>query len=426
MSRRHALLVGIDRYPGFGPEARLAGAVADARAMADVLVARHRFEPRDVRLLLDAAATRDALVDALEALRRRLRPGDEALVHFSGHGSQILDREGDEGDGLDETFVPTDSGRGEAENRDLVDDEIHRWAAGVLAVTPRLTLVFDCCHSATLHRRGWRVRAVAPDLRPDPPRPAPFPFSEPQRDVEVGPRPLVLAACRDDEHALELPPAVAGAARGAFSHHLVEALRDAALATWRELFDTAAAGLARHCPEQHPQLSGDRLDLPLFGSADAPDPRQGGRHLLALAARPDPYGLDLDLYRSRGGAWRPLGEEGFREGDRLRVVLRHAHERELYVYLLDVGLTGRVTLLFPDPNGHEALDPGLSLDVGARRGDELDLHLPPDLPSGRRSGTGHLLLLASPQRISASRLHAGRLEDGSVAVLVRPYRLRRA
>ena len=102
----HALLVGIDRYPGFGPEAQLAGGVNDARVASELLQERLSLSPGDLVRLLGGQATRAAIVQALEAMLGRVRRDDAVFFYFSGHGSQITDREGDEGDGLDETLVP--------------------------------------------------------------------------------------------------------------------------------------------------------------------------------------------------------------------------------------------------------------------------------------------------------------------------------
>jgi len=422
MSRRHALVIGIDTYPGFGPESQLAGAVRDAETMAAVLTERHGFAPGDVLRLFETEATRGAILEALEELRRRVSDDDQVVLFFSGHGSQMPDREGDEGDGLDETLVPCDSSHAEAENRDITDDEINHWAASVLEVTPHLTLIFDCCHGGTLQRPGWRIRRVPADLRPVellPPSPVIW------RDVDPGPRPLVATACRDDEAAVELPPSVAGADRGAFSFHFIEALRRAGKrATWRKVFARATRALAVHCPDQHPQLSGDGLDVPVFSGGRTADRGQAGRRLLDLAARPNRAGLVMELYRSRGGAWMRQAEPSFVEGDRLRVDLHHEHEREVFVYLLDVGLTGTVTLLFPDLEGHEPLEPGLTLTVGERRGDALELFLPHDLPPHRPGGVGHLIAIVSENRRSTPRLLSGS-DIGVLAAIARPYRLSR-
>ncbi len=50
--RRHALVVGIDDYTGTGFPS-LGYAVADARAVARILIERYGFEQEDVKLLLD-------------------------------------------------------------------------------------------------------------------------------------------------------------------------------------------------------------------------------------------------------------------------------------------------------------------------------------------------------------------------------------
>ncbi|HEX9736118.1 MAG TPA: caspase family protein [Thermoanaerobaculia bacterium] len=429
MSRRLALAIGIDRYPGFGPESQLAGAVRDARTMAGVLVERHGFAPADVLVLTDEQATRRAVLDALADLRLRAGGGDHVVVFFSGHGSQMTDREGDEGDGLDETLVPYDSGRDDADNRDVTDDEINEWASRVLEVTPHVTLIFDCCHGGTLQRPPWRVKRVPPDLRPIaelPPSPVPR-----RRDVEAGPRPLVATACRDHEVAVELPPSIAGVARGAFSFHFIAALRQASPGeTWRELFERTMRALAADPLDQHPQLSGDGLDEAVFGGARRGARGHGvGRRLLAVAGRPDAYGLTMKLFRRRRGAWRRASPPSFVAGDRLRVDMSHGHARALFVYLLDVGLTDTVTLLFPDVDGHEALDDGAILTVGARRGDALELFVPDDLPQERGGGVGHLLLVASEGRLSTARLLSGSVEaltDSDLSVIAIPYRLRRS
>ncbi len=86
--RRHALVVGIDAYADAAfPD--LTYAVADARAVAKLLVESYGFAPDDVRLLLDSGATRAALERALEDWacdRGRVAADDLFLVFFAGHG----------------------------------------------------------------------------------------------------------------------------------------------------------------------------------------------------------------------------------------------------------------------------------------------------------------------------------------------------
>ncbi|MCG8460814.1 MAG: caspase family protein [Holophagales bacterium] len=481
--QRRALLVGIDRYPRFGPEVPLRGAVRDAVVLAELLIEGYGFAAEDVRLCLGARATRAALLARLDGLLARVRPGDSVLFFFSGHGSQMTDREGDEGDGLDETLVPVDSGRGRHENRDISDDEIHLWASKVLAVTPGLTLIFDCCHAATLHRPAWRVRSVPPDLRPThllPPSPVPV-----ERQVSRGPAPALLAACGDAELAYELPAEVAGVDCGAFSDTLTAVLAEAARQsscsrelTWRGVMETVRARLSLLAPAQNPELSGEGLDAPIFLSSAPPPPcgtsigmypapsavapsgvapsgaarsadssetrvqtlpeaaserylapwRAPSRRWLAWAdsASADrATGLRWQVYRSRRGPWRRLGSETLAVGDRLRVDVRHDHHAGLQVYLLGVGVSGHLRLLFPEADGHELLDPGPTLTVGDRSGDALELTWPADAQPDLQVGRGYLILVASPGRLRASQLLSGLVGPASEArVLVEEYRLR--
>jgi len=79
--RYYALVIGINRY------ARLPAlftAVNDAESVASVLQSRYGFESRP---LLDAAATRANIVDAVSSYRRNLGANDNLLIYYAGHGN---------------------------------------------------------------------------------------------------------------------------------------------------------------------------------------------------------------------------------------------------------------------------------------------------------------------------------------------------
>jgi hypothetical protein len=158
---RRALLIGINDYQAFP---NLRGALNDVELLGGVLESRFGFAPEHVRRLTDAQATRAGILAALAALAREAGPEDVVYVHYSGHGSQVEDVDGDEGaDGMDETLVPHD-GRTEGVP-DITDDEL----AAALASLPagRAVVVLDSCHSGTATRGGVAVhtRSVPPDRR---------------------------------------------------------------------------------------------------------------------------------------------------------------------------------------------------------------------------------------------------------------------
>lgn len=153
-----ALLVSISRYPqGSGWE--------PIHASADALLARSLlsacgYADTGIASLTDEQATKRAILAALKKLCTDTRPGDCLYLHFSCHGQQMMDDNGDEEDGLDEALIPYDAlfwympGEYEGENH-LRDDEL-----GDLLLCLRrragpeghVTVVLDACHSGTGNR----------------------------------------------------------------------------------------------------------------------------------------------------------------------------------------------------------------------------------------------------------------------------------
>ncbi len=262
--RVNALVVGVDVYPYLDPDRRLRGAVADAHAMAALL--RDRIQHLDLATLIDNDATRTAVLNAFDGLVSSTDTGDEALLYWSGHGSQVPNQPGtdEEEDGWDESLVPYDSGRGQHPNRDIVDDEIYERLKALNETTDRVTVILDSCHSGTAVRTG--VRGLPRDLRNagttsrvrtrpgehELPRGASGWLPLPNSEVRY----LLLAACRDDQEALELP--FRGQMRGAFTWALCRELeRTRPGATWGDVFMSAASDIAfSTMGAQIPQIEG--------------------------------------------------------------------------------------------------------------------------------------------------------------------------
>jgi hypothetical protein len=128
----------------------LRGCLNDANDMAS-LAQGNGFTNPAPQMLVEAAATSQAVTAAIGAAAATLQSGDILFITYSGHGSQVVDVTGDETDRLDETWVLWD--------RQLLDDELRAlWAqfrAGV-----RIFLLSDSCHSGTV------ARALAVTLTP--------------------------------------------------------------------------------------------------------------------------------------------------------------------------------------------------------------------------------------------------------------------
>lgn len=139
---RRAVLIGINRYRV--PGADLRGCVNDVTNMRQVLVKYCGFRPANVRVLTDFRATKKAMQSAIASLIRSGRKGDVLFLHYSGHGSNVPDRDGDEADRRDEVLCPTD-----LDWKDPLTDDWLRTTFNKLRPGVRLTVVMDCCHSGT-------------------------------------------------------------------------------------------------------------------------------------------------------------------------------------------------------------------------------------------------------------------------------------
>jgi hypothetical protein len=143
----HVGLNAVDpaRYEGW--DGQLAACEFDAADMA-ALAGAVGYQ---ATTLLTQAATREAVIGAIEGAAAAMQPGDIFLMTYSGHGGQVPDFSGVEalertGDFEDETLCLHDG--------QLVDDELYAlWAA--FPADTRVLVLSDCCHS------GTNVRAPA-------------------------------------------------------------------------------------------------------------------------------------------------------------------------------------------------------------------------------------------------------------------------
>lgn len=277
---RHALFVGIDRYPGFPEHNQLSSCVGDARLMAEVLQGRFGFPSSNVSLLTDEAATREGILGALEGLARRARSGDVALFYYSGHGSENHDVEAgtdrnlwlDESVEWEQTLVPHDSGRdGRLPVRDIRDDELYRWILELHRKEAFVIAILDSCHAGTAVRGEARIKRVPPiesgarRNRADPGEKR-FRDATPGGRLPVDRRYTLLAACHHTENAKEYAiPDGGGLKHGAFTWFLVRELRRLTTgATYRDVIEAVRCGVTAVYPTQTPQVEGSR-DRVVFG-----------------------------------------------------------------------------------------------------------------------------------------------------------------
>ncbi|KAL9084416.1 MAG: hypothetical protein Q9159_005250 [Coniocarpon cinnabarinum] len=146
--KRKALLIGINY---FGQRGQLKGCINDVKNMSEYLNGHFGYRREDMVILCDdrrdpmSQPTKANIIRAMHWLVKDARPNDSLFFHYSGHGGQTKDLDGDEEDGYDEVIYPVDF----RQVGHIVDDDLHSTLVKPLAPGVRLTAIFDSCHSGS-------------------------------------------------------------------------------------------------------------------------------------------------------------------------------------------------------------------------------------------------------------------------------------
>ena len=280
------LLVGINSYPTMP----LRGCINDIENMCALLKQQYSIADENVQLLLDADATKAGIE---EKLRWLAQPDDGdgpplRVFHFSGHGTYVVDGNGDEPDGRDEALVPYDF-----TTVGGLTDDILRGVYDEFSPETHLLLTMDCCHSGTITRnpvedityrflpnsfeeqetfdaaaqrtqaaRDTHIRQAMRDVRADVSddewdrryKAAASRYDKKHFGVDkLKGNVVLLAACRADQTAADAR--IGGDFNGAFTYYLTEVLRKGAgRLTYGELITEVGQRLYGNQFRQIPQL----------------------------------------------------------------------------------------------------------------------------------------------------------------------------
>jgi len=166
----------------------------------------------DIRTIVNQQATKAGIVSAFKSLNDSCHAGDIVYIHFSGHGQQVTDVNGDEGakDTYDEAWIPYDayfkySNYYKGENH-LVDDEVNVLLSGIrerIGNNGKLLVVVDACHSGDSDRGvGEVVRGTADKFI--------IPIKKRGRAKKAPTQWLTLSACTDKQVNTEMKDMAVG------------------------------------------------------------------------------------------------------------------------------------------------------------------------------------------------------------------------
>ena len=155
---KKALFIGINYY---GTISQLNGCIDDVVNMRNILVDAFGFSMENIVILREDASipgllpTKQNILTQLQTLVADSENCTEIWFHYSGHGSQIRDKNGDEKEDLDEIIVPLDYTTAGS----IIDDDLY----AILKQTKcKTVLIFDSCHSGTVVDLPWSYIYVDP------------------------------------------------------------------------------------------------------------------------------------------------------------------------------------------------------------------------------------------------------------------------
>jgi metacaspase-1 len=258
---KKALCVGINDYPGEGSD--LNGCVNDAKAWADLLIKNYSFPSGSVTLLLDANATKAAILDGLKKLLAGAKSGDVLVFTNSSHGTYLADTDGDE-PLYDEAMCPFD-----CDINLIIDDELRGIFYG-LHKGVSLSVISDSCHSGTVTRAALtenipglktpddrRVRFLNPALIGKSVLANPFQAivrtrtKYPQSKMKE----VLLSGCTSSEYSYDA--LIGGKYHGAMTYFAIQAIKEANYdITFSQLRSRLLHLLDEAGYPQHPQLEG--------------------------------------------------------------------------------------------------------------------------------------------------------------------------
>ena len=152
-AERYALLIGISSYPAY-PKLHLDGPKEDVPALRNALITSWHYPDANIISLIDQNATKGRILESLDALIAKVRPGDQVFVYYSGHGTSAFDPKNKRlGIPLNSgASIPSDVRQGPLEGL------LNQFIIGLTDLRPRLRaldakastfVVIDSCYSGT-------------------------------------------------------------------------------------------------------------------------------------------------------------------------------------------------------------------------------------------------------------------------------------
>ncbi|HAP69441.1 MAG TPA: hypothetical protein DCR04_06905 [Flavobacteriales bacterium] len=179
--QKHSLIIALGDYWKYENFWNDISSENDAELLQEALLAAS-FPSKNIHIVTNAETKADIIKAINREIIKNVKPGDFVHLHYSGHGQQVADYNGDELDGYDEALVPlaapgrskfkTKSGKDVvyAGDAHLSDDELGAVLTRVrksLGSEGELLVTIDACHSGTATRALGIARGSSIRIEPE-------------------------------------------------------------------------------------------------------------------------------------------------------------------------------------------------------------------------------------------------------------------
>jgi hypothetical protein len=230
---KSALLIGINYT---GTDNQLNGCINDVNSIKE-RIRNNGFD--NIRILTDDTflkPNKSNILNSFAQLLNNANEGDFLFFCYSGHGSNIRDKNGDETDGYDELIVPIDL-------KPITDDLFKAIIQKYLKPNVTLFAMFDSCFSGTVLDLKYQYMD---SLNYDN-------YTENGKQLETLGDVFMISGCTDKQTSSD--SIFNGKANGAMTWSLLEYLKQKPKCTWRELIKGMRELLRNSGYEQIPQFS---------------------------------------------------------------------------------------------------------------------------------------------------------------------------
>lgn len=244
-TNKKALLIGINYI---NTPYELSGCIDDANRMKEFLSKRGFNSFEILTDLTNVKPTKKVILDKFKEMIVKAVAHDILFFYFSGHGSQTIDRNGDETDRRDETIIALDQ-------LSLIDDDLKTILSTNMKRDVTVFCMFDSCHSGTMLDLKYNYLDSNNYDK----------YTENDKAYECEGNVIMISGCMDSQTSTEA--LIDNKAQGAMTWSFIESINKTPNCSWRELLKSMRDSLKNSSFTQLPQLSTDSfcdVDSKLF------------------------------------------------------------------------------------------------------------------------------------------------------------------